>query len=466
MKILKLLNAAFLSFILIASPLLALGAPSQSAKPAASRGKTFVLNQASLQSQLLRSNLDLIRAMNEVHMAKDNVNIARANLLPSLNLGALLSFSAGGFLLASIDLLVPFLLPSNWLNYSTEKAVFEAEKLSYNIIQLNVYSSAVSLYFTILADRQIQQIYQQQYHDLQDIFEMQKKRAAVGLVPISDLMQTQAQAQMAGVKASQLAEMNKQEIASVRKFLSLGLDTGIVLEDSVMADSSWEYEGMQAAANKANAVSLERAQIQHLIKAAESQKWSKVFGFMNSMSVSSRSDGVKSAGFDNMTANGSLNLSFAQFPTYELNERRIEDIRLQDKALQQENLRIIESTLGSLVEARNQVDLSTHAEIQMSQVYEMKRESYEQGVISLIEVLEARNQMADSSVAKVKSILDANLQRVVLHRTLRSAQFGTIKGCSPTRTPPETKKVGVIGRIIGKKPAETHTTLDQICRGK
>lgn len=459
----RLLKITLLSIILVASQSFANKPSKATSRPP----HTFVLNQSTLQKQLLNKNLELIKALYAVHNAKDQVNIARANLLPSLNLGGLLDFSGGGFILASIDFLVPFLVPSNWFNYTTEKNLFHAEKISYHAIQLNTYSSALSLYFTIVADRQIQRIYQQQYHDLQDIFEMQKKRSAAGLVPISDLMQTQAQAQMAGVKASQLAELNIQEIAAARKFLSLDLATEIQLETSTMANSPWEFESLQNTARRANEVSVERSQIQYLIKAAQAQKWSKVFSFISGATIGSRSIAGEDANFDNMQATGSMNFGFAQFPTYELNERHIQEIKLQDVALQQENTRIIEATLGSITEAQQQLDLATQAEVQMAQVYEIRRQNYEQGDGSLIEVLQARTQMSDASVARIKALLDLNLQRTVLHRTLLSDQFSNIKGCNPSRTPPTAKKPGLIRRLVGKKkPIESHATLDQICRGK
>lgn len=461
----KLLKIVVLSIALVTSQSFA-AKPNSPAMPVYA-GDSFVLNQNSLQTQMLRSNLELLQALYAVHDAKDQVNIARANLLPSLNLGGLLSSNGGGFVLASIDFLVPFLVPSNWYNYYSEKNLFEAEKLSYNAIQLNVYSSAVSLYFTMVADRQIQAIYQRQYHDLQDVFEFQKQRAAIGLVPASDLLQTQAQAQMAGVKASQLAELNKQEVAAVRKFLSLPLEVNIQLEIGDIASSPFEYQPMQVSIQKANTVSLERAQIQYLVKAATLQKWSKVFSFINGASVGSRAVGNNNAGFKDMQASGSMNFGFAQFPTYELNERRIESIKLQDLQLQQENTRIIESTIGSLQEARHQLDLATQAESQMNEVYEIRRQDYEQGAGTLLDVLQARDQMSNASVAKIKAQMDVNLQRTLLHRTLLTAQFGTIKGCSPTRTPPaEPKKPGLWDKIRNKKPLESHETLDAICRGK
>jgi outer membrane protein TolC len=460
----KLLKIVVLSITLITSQAFAGTAPAN-----------FVLNQQTLQNQLLNNNVDLLQALNSVHMAKDQVNIARAQLLPSLNLNGMLNFAGGGVFLSSFDFLLPFLVPSNWHNYSAQKNLFQAEKISYHVIQNNTYGSALSVYFALVADRQLQSIYQQQYHDLMDVFEIHKKRNSVGLAPVSDVMEIQAQAQLAGVRASSLAALSKQEIASVRSILSLPLQTNISLEYSNMDSSPWEYEGLQATANKANEVSLERAQIQYLIKAASAQKWSKVFSFINGISVGGRSSGAGiDAGFQNMQASGSMSLGFDQFPTYELNERRIYEIRLQDQSLQLENTRIVESTVNSLEEGRHQLELSTQAETEMAQVYQIRVKDYEQGGTPWLDVILSRSRLVEAQVAKVRAQLDVNLQRAALHRALRTAQFARITGCSSSANPPIEKNTdgfigairGAIGNARGKNRVESHKTLDQICRGR
>src|SRR4051812_45402677 len=53
--------------------------------------KELRLNPETLRKQLLENNLSIIQALNQVHDAKDQVSVARGNLLPSLNLGALLN---------------------------------------------------------------------------------------------------------------------------------------------------------------------------------------------------------------------------------------------------------------------------------------------------------------------------------------------------------------------------------------
>jgi len=459
----KILNVVVVSMSLVFAQLSA-AAPTK-AKPAAAVPASIALNPETIETQVLRSNTSILDAMNAVHQAKDEVNIARGNLLPSLNLTALLSFSPGGFMLASIDFLVPFLIPSNWANYFTQKNLFEAEKLSYNVVELNTYSSALSLYFTTLSDRQVQEIYQQEYLDLQQIFELQKQKNGVGTVPIADLLQTQAQAQMAGVKASQLSELNQQEIASLRKAMALNVNTAMTLDFVDMAASPWEYQTLQTTIDKANAVSLEAQQLRYMYRAAQDQVWSKAFGWISNVSVGSTGSASGGASFAHMAATGSINLGFALYPTIQLSQDQAKEILIQEQTLSLENTRVVESAINSLIEAKQQLDLATQAETEMAHVYQIKAQDYDQGTETLTNVLLARNQLADASIAKIKANSDVNLQRVLLHRILLSAQFSTVPTCHAVRMPTE-QKVGIIGRIFGPKDPPKYPTLDAVCHGK
>jgi multidrug efflux system outer membrane protein len=426
---------------------------------------SLALNPDTIQRQLLKNNTSVLIGFNQVKQAKDEVNIARGNLLPSLNLGGLLSFSGGGFILSTIDFLVPFLVPSNWANYYSTKSTFEAEKISYKVIQLNTYGSALSLYYTLLSDNQVQGIYQQQYQDLQDIYELQKRKSNTGVIPVSDLLQTQAQAQMAGVRASQLTELNKQEFASIRKAMALPLTTNLSLEFVDVKASPWEFESIKSTVNQVNKVSVERQQVRFLLKAAQDQVWSSTFGWINGASIGAKSSGSGNASLSNSSASGSITLGFATYPKIQLSQDQVKEIELQDQELALENSRIVESALNSLVEAKQQLDLATQAENQMARVYQIRVQEYDQGTENLTNVLLARTQMADASVARIKSNLDVNLQRSLMQRALISGEYSDVRGCSSSAKMPEApKKQGWLGRHLNPKIPAQGPSLDDICR--
>jgi outer membrane protein TolC len=146
--------------------------------------KTVRVNPQSLQTLLLAQNNNLLQELNNVYKAKVNVDLARAQLLPSLNLG--LGVAGGGFSLASAVFLLPFLLPSNWINLRESQHLLNAEVKSYYILQLNEYASAYSLYMTIVGDFALRDVLYSQYKNLLDIQNNVDLAVKLGLRPTDD----------------------------------------------------------------------------------------------------------------------------------------------------------------------------------------------------------------------------------------------------------------------------------------
>jgi outer membrane protein TolC len=454
----KILKSVLLSILLVISQSTFAGGRNGTG-PA-----TLTLNPSTIQNRVVNNNITVAQELNAVHQAKDSLAIARGNLYPSLNLGAMASFSGGGFILSTMEFLLPFLVPSNWANYYTQKNLFEAEKISYGVIQMNTYSSVLSMYYTLLGDLQVQQIYQQQYTDYQDIYELLKRKNTTGTVPLADILQAASNAKIAGARASQVAELNAKEYSLMRQALALPPDTVMTSEYVEMPTSPWEFEGKEALIKQVNAVSLERNQIRYLLKAAHDQVWSKSFGWINMFSIGSHATGGGGgASFDNLAATGSINLGLATFPTIQLAQDKVQAIRLQDTSLTLQNTQIVESILGSIVEAKQQLDLTAQAETDAARVYQIRLQDYDQGTENFPNVISARTQLLEASVLRVKANIDINIQRVLLHRAVITDGFATIKGCRPAHHMPE-KDDSIWDRIRGKVP--NYPNFEDYCRGK
>ena len=109
--------------------------------------------------------------------------MARAKLLPTLNLGALLPALANPtFLLASVTILFPFLVPSNWIVLKQEKELFESDKASYKALQLNILSNSLALYYTFVNDQKIHNILAEQSNTLGTIYTNLKKIMVLSLM--------------------------------------------------------------------------------------------------------------------------------------------------------------------------------------------------------------------------------------------------------------------------------------------
>ena len=431
--------------------------------PAQAVGKTIKLNPATLRSKILESNISILTELNQVHAAKDQINIARGNLLPSLNLSGLMTGSAT-FLLSGITALVPFFLPSNWLNISVQKAAFEAEKDSYWIMQLNTYSSALAMYYTMLADQKTHKIYSDEAEDLKNIYLTLKKKSEVLHTVSADVLNhAKSQYESAAVQASSSRELEVQELAAIRSVLGESLATNIVFDTSMMAASTWEDKNIQSAVDQAYAISPEHRQNLNLIESSRKARTSSLFSFLSSASLASSGStsgsNPSSASFGNLTPRGSVNLGFATAPTYELNSKTIYANELRETALKESTTKILEAAMNSIVEAKKQVELSAKAEAEMLDVYDVKLQRYNLGLgVAFMTVLLARTQAVATSLQHVNAELDLNLQRVTMHRALLTDEFAQIKGCQGEVM---AAQGGFFKNLFGGKKADI--SLDQAC---
>jgi outer membrane protein TolC len=147
-------------------------------------------------------------------------------------------------------------------------------------------------------------------------------------------------------------------------------------------------------------------------------------------------------------AKGNISLGFSLFPTVRIANRNVQEVKLLDTELLQSNQQVLESALGSLVEAKNQFDLASQAEAALKIAWQNKVTQYELGTATLTDVLFARIQMAESQVARIKATMGLNLQRTVVNRALVLDQFAQIKGCDMANVPDH----------------HGSASLDQLCR--
>ena len=130
-------------------------------------GNQFDLTPETMAAQLFNKNSSILLGINRVHQSKDELNIARASLLPSLNLSTLLySSMSSTFTVSAVEVLFPFLVPGNWIKLKESKYLYKAQLKATQTIQLNTLASALSVYSSILADRNLLSVYQDEITDL------------------------------------------------------------------------------------------------------------------------------------------------------------------------------------------------------------------------------------------------------------------------------------------------------------
>ena len=415
----------------------------------------FVVNPDSIRTQLLSKNISLLEVLNNVQNSKLNVSMARAKLLPSLNLGILLPALANPtFLLSSITFLFPFLIPSNWIVLKQQKELFESDKASYKALELNVLSNSLSLYFNFVNDQKIYKVFADQRDALGVLYSnLQKQSDVLGNVTAEELGMASAQWQEAKIKVSKLEELLIVEKASLRTLLGLPLGSVLNVEDVDLAPSSFEMKSANEIAMHSMDVSPEVTQLNFLIKAATAGKFAKIFGFISSASIAGTSTN-NSSPFEGLKAGGGFSFGADTLVNIKIANNNIESIKLRSEQLKEENEKTAEVLVGQMAEVKDQQVLSMKALQDRLLVYEGQKRQYAIGLISLQTLLQTQVQLTDSYVANIKSDLDLKMQRLTLMRLAIDGDFKKIKDCAVS-VPSE--KRSIFGRDKGH-------TLDEICR--
>lgn len=416
----------------------------------------FVVNPTSIRGQLFSKNITLREALNNVQNSKLNVSMARAKLLPSLNLGILLPALANPtFLLSSVTFLFPFLVPSNWAVLKQQKELFESDKASYKALQLNILSNSLSLYYTYMNDQKVQNIYIEQSDLLGKLYTILKKQSDVlGNVTSEDLEMAQASWEESKIRVSKLQELLVVEKAGLRTLLGLPLGAELNVEDVDLPATQFESKSAQEIAEHSLDVAPESLQLGFLVKAAKAGKFSKLFGFISSASLSGTSTNNNSP-FEALKAGGGFNFGADNLVNLKIADNNLAAIVLRAEQLKEENEKTAEVVVGSMSEVKGQQELSKSALEARMQVYLGQKRQYELGLISLQTLLQTQSQLTDSKVNTLKTDLDLKMQRLTLQRLVIDGDFAQVKGCSAAAT--DEKK-----SLFHFKKKEQ--SLDQLCQ--
>lgn len=431
----------------------------------AAEAKTFIITPDAIRTQLFSSNMTLLQALNNVEKSKLDVSMARAKLLPSLNLGLLIPALANPtFLLASVTFLFPFLVPSNWAVLKQEKALLEADRLSYKALQLNILSNALSLYYTYLNDVQVQKIYVDQSTTLGLLYQSLKRQSSVlGNVTTEDLNMAAAQWEESKIQVSKLQELIVEERAGLRTLLGLPLGAAYEVKTVELAPTDYETKGAAEIAQRSLDVAPEMAQIGFLIKAAKAGKFAKIFGFMSSSTLAGSASESGSA-FSGLKAGGGFTIGADTFVNVKIANNNIAAIQLREDQLREENEKTAEVISGRIVEVKSQQDLTANALRDRLKVYEGQKKQYAIGLIPLQTLFLTQTQLTASYVSNIKNDLDLKMQRLTLQRLVIDGDFAKVVGCKSSNKSFDTFETNNDKKWFKKDPKESQTTLDDICK--
>ncbi len=121
--------------------------------------RSITLSYDQLIERAKNSTYNVAEKAERVYRARNNIRIARSNLLPHFSGRSIISmilFPASGFgLIDTIGNLIPFIFPANWYKVEEAKFMADAEKYSYQSLIANEVNVEEALYIAIARDQSL-----------------------------------------------------------------------------------------------------------------------------------------------------------------------------------------------------------------------------------------------------------------------------------------------------------------------
>lgn len=424
----------------------------------------ILINPNTLRQYLINNSVSALSGLNSVYQAKEAVNIARGNVLPSISLQTAVS-AVTGFGLTSVTALVPFLIPSNWTNLDASQHQLAASGLAFYLAELNSYASAYGLYITILSDSETLEILRRQAKIYKEIEMITADQVRMGSATVADLKIVSSQTKSAVANGLKLKELIASEKAQFRAMLSLPQQK-LVFEPTHIDASpqdNWPVEKVLTATYRR---SPEARQILSLIEASKSTEWSSVFSFLSGVTLSLPNDESGKVAFSNYresTTTVSAGIGFGYPATIRLSSLNTEALRLRLAEIKLEQTSAIETTMASLTSAFHQAELTKNAEADALAALNEQMANFRQGLTSLLSIKDAANNLLTLGIARVAARADLDYRRLSLNRIFIRGEFARIPTCEI-----QTEQGG-IPDVLGWlpdffDPSATKITVDQLCR--
>ncbi|MGZ3774406.1 MAG: TolC family protein [Pseudobdellovibrionaceae bacterium] len=376
-----------------------------------------------LREQIFHDGFDLKKSLLQVEQAKDSVNRAKADLLPSFSLGAVTGGPGG--VAGQATSLLSFMMPSNWFRLSESSALYEAQKDGYQIAALNVMVDAYKLYFEILSNEELHKDFIEIYGKFlsleQQSTEINNKLQVIDLVS-SGLLQAQKESLQAKiVSLESLVEVEKLALAQM-----IASDKDLVINGVHLPPSTLENQTpdeLLAALKNSKDPAPEIAQLDHFIKATKKAKWADVFAFINGKGAVMSTNADGNTGAVHFPVSGNVNLGFGIFPALSLNNHQIQLFQLQKDQLALQAHKLIKATLFSLHQSKTELESLTDADFQISQAFPLQIARLERNATDVGSLIGTLVLWQDIKWRKSKASTDIDHDRLKLQRLFRSGFF-------------------------------------------
>jgi multidrug efflux system outer membrane protein len=403
----------------------------------------LVLSREKLASLLFTGNMPIHLAALAVQQSKTELTLARTNLLPSINLGALL-LAAGQpqFAWVAVESALPFLIPSNWFRAGQARELFQAQKLALQVVQQNQYAQVYSLIGVWRVDRELQNHLSEEFEEAQAAFDRISRSFAVGLVTLEEKNRAESLLAQAGFSLVRVNELLAREEAALRRMFGVEAGVKVVSEgpweplSPSLTESRIEEQGVEPVLEQVLGLIPEYQQLSRLIEASQANVWSSVFGFFGGARASlipegggPNAPGTLSPSFSRLSVGAGLNFGVSLIPTIELSELRVKEMELRQVELKREIRQVLEGLKAQIESTRAQLVLAKRAEATAQSSARAARLRLEIGVATLGELEAAHGEWRAAFLSRLRAASELELARLSWQRTLQEGPFAELEPC-------------------------------------
>ncbi len=358
-----------------------------------------------------------------VYQAKENIQFARMNLLPKLNLwrvaGVAVDAAMGNYAgaLGIIGDIAPFLVPANWFRLEASKVLYNAEREGYRALWANELMTAKALYVHLLLDQSLFEHIKQSEQELRDLLVIVTSREMLGGAPQGASRDIEVRLLGLQEDLRQLEVLIGEE-ESLLSYM-MGFEASTVVKPAAIPMPNFEtmkpldYEDFVF---RAVDTSPEIRQFDHFISASDSVRKEVIYSFLG---TSGMSRGVGGGIFDNIPIQDGL--GFSAPASMRIVSAQKEILKTQRKGVEEtlkRHLKLLVNQynldLESYDNLRRRVDLTVATNAQLYERLSLGQD------VDMIEMIEAsRNHIqADTSFFAIKYRFITNedkLARLIFH---------------------------------------------------
>ena len=289
-----------------------------------------------------KENYNVYENALKVYQAKTNIEKARAELLPKLNLWQVVSSAFNpASLFDQVTDVAPFLVPGNWFRLEEVKLLYLAEKEGYRALWGNELYTAKAMYAHILLDQQLYAHIQRSIKELTEIYHIIKTREIFG--GVSPGTAREVEIKILGLKEDEknLQVLLFQEGSELSYILGYSADTDLILAplpDIVFEElrplKSQDYEFRVLSASP------ERRQFEHFLSVIPKIKKEIDYAFLG---VSEVSRGAAGGIFDALPI--PVGMGFGKQSAIKIVDAQKEILKTQKKGIEETLKRQLGNTI-------------------------------------------------------------------------------------------------------------------------